>query len=749
MQKTKSNQELVLDSPRKLRLKKKIHEQSKKIKRLQYSNRRLRKRVATLEEILNSLTEKNLITEDDSVILEKLGGKTKDLLKRMKQKKETGSVQRSYTPELKSFALTLHFYSARAYKYVRKTFDTCLPAPRTLTRWYSTIDGRPGFTSEALKAIKERVGNKKVYASLIIDEMKIMESEDYHINSGRTFGYVDFGFNVETDCEKMASEVLVFLLVALNESWKVPIAYFATTGTNAEQKSKLILIAVELVHASGVEIKTLTFDGHRSNLATAKKLGCCLDISNLKPFFKNPVNGNNIYVFLDPCHMLKNVRNAFEVYGNFEDSQGREINWKYLEELHKLQESELFHLANKLRANHIYFKTKIMKVRLASQLFSDSVADALSFCDTELRIFKFCGVEATAEFLKKINVLFDILDSRVHQYGFKRAMNLENYETAFKVLEETSQYLKTLKHNETNIMNTLRFTGFLGFCICAESAKGLFDDLIKNDNNMTYLPLHKISQDHIEIFFGNIRSHGRCNDNPTLKLFESIYKRMLVHLELMDVDSGNCVPLESITILNCSSKSPVERINMTTARRNSDIQTLHITPDDDELPHVTTLSPYGQKVVEYIAGFVVHKLLQSVKCETCTSALLPQNDTNEGSLIAHKDKGKLIYPSSDTISICQHCELELRKGVQNKRLKKVYTTDFLLPIVTEKLLQLSLYQDIHYHTFENDDVNHVEELTKAVAEKYLNIRIAYIRKQANKTNSKKHILKKLIHNRSQ
>ncbi|CAG5058369.1 unnamed protein product [Parnassius apollo] len=60
-QKTKSNIVQVLDTPRKIRLRKKIHEQSKKIKRLQYSNCRLRKRVATLEEILNSLNGKKIL----------------------------------------------------------------------------------------------------------------------------------------------------------------------------------------------------------------------------------------------------------------------------------------------------------------------------------------------------------------------------------------------------------------------------------------------------------------------------------------------------------------------------------------------------------------------------------------------------------------------------------------------------------------------------------------------------------------
>lgn len=53
-----------------------------------------------------------------------------------------------------------------------------------------------------------------------------------------------------------------------------------------------------------------------------------------------------------------------------------------------------------------------------------------------------------------------------------------------------------------NVLESPRYTGFLGFCICIESVKLLFQDLILNPGSeLNYFPSHKISQDHIEFFF--------------------------------------------------------------------------------------------------------------------------------------------------------------------------------------------------------------------------------------------------------
>lgn len=141
----------------------------------------------------------------------------------------SGKVSRvKYSPALRTFALTLNFYSTKAYRYVRNTFNTCLPSIQTLSKCYKTIDGRPGFTKEALEAIKLRSeqAKSKLYGTLIFDEKKIRNKIEFVPSTRRTFGYVDFGTDIDSDCNEECTDALVFLVVPFNAMFKVPIGYF-------------------------------------------------------------------------------------------------------------------------------------------------------------------------------------------------------------------------------------------------------------------------------------------------------------------------------------------------------------------------------------------------------------------------------------------------------------------------------------------------------------------------------------------
>lgn len=53
-----------------------------------------------------------------------------------------------------------------------------------------------------------------------------------------------------------------------------------------------------------------------------------------------------------------------------------------------------------------------MKVHLAVQALSASVADALDFCEQTLKLPQFRGAGATAKFVRVFDHLFDLLNSR-------------------------------------------------------------------------------------------------------------------------------------------------------------------------------------------------------------------------------------------------------------------------------------------------------------------------------------------------
>lgn len=54
-----------------------------------------------------------------------------------------------------------------------------------------------------------------------------------------------------------------------------------------------------------------------------------------------------------------------------------------------------------------------MKVRLATQLSSNSVADALHYCKNELKLKEFEGCTATVNFIRIVNDMFDVLNSHL------------------------------------------------------------------------------------------------------------------------------------------------------------------------------------------------------------------------------------------------------------------------------------------------------------------------------------------------
>lgn len=263
----------MLDTPKKATLrkdlklcKKRLMIKNNKMKNLQKVNKRLKKKNATLKSTISALRKQKDL---DASILSNLSSyvEVKDtfnalFLKNISKKKRPF---KKYPPGARKFALTLNFHSPAAYKYIRKLFHNCLPHPNTLTEWYRSVDAKPGYTTETLNRLKQKStsNNKEIVCALIADEMAIRQQKIWC--GGRYIGVVDLGLGEATDDDSIAQQAYVLLLVSLNESWKIPLAYFLITGLKAEMKANIINIALEKCQAVGVKIVSLTFDGCKSS----------------------------------------------------------------------------------------------------------------------------------------------------------------------------------------------------------------------------------------------------------------------------------------------------------------------------------------------------------------------------------------------------------------------------------------------------------------------------------------------------
>ncbi|KAJ8928264.1 hypothetical protein NQ314_019215 [Rhamnusium bicolor] len=76
------------------------------------------------------------------------------------------------------------------------------------------------------------------------------------------------------------------MVVAVNGSWKLPIAYFLIHSLTAVDKANIIKEALIKLHECGVTIISLTCDGSSVNFSVMQELGAIVnDINNIESFF--------------------------------------------------------------------------------------------------------------------------------------------------------------------------------------------------------------------------------------------------------------------------------------------------------------------------------------------------------------------------------------------------------------------------------------------------------------------------------
>ncbi|RVE47898.1 hypothetical protein evm_007412 [Chilo suppressalis] len=726
-------------------------------------NKRLKEKCNTLKKVVSELQRKKYFTIDQIRELS-LKAEAVDFANRLVQKSKFNSFRQKHTPALRKFAVTLYYYSAAAYKYVRKTFNGYWPHPRGIGKWYQNSSGDPGFNKQALKVLekKHKINGQRMLCALVADEMALRHQTSW--TGKRTAGIVDFGAGTANSYE-IATQAYMFTLVCLNDNWKIPLAYFLVNVLSAETRASLLKICLSECYRVGVDIVAITFDDGPSNINAANLLGCNLNRpESLKTTFKHPECDTEVAIMLDACHMIKLVRNTFEAKKLIYDTNGKQIRWQLLKNLLKLQTNVELNFTNKITPRHIHFRNEIIKIKLATQIMSMSVANALKLCNEILTSSLFVNTEGTTEFITIFNNLFDIFNSQSSDlYGLKKPLSIKNADEIFAFLDKAKRYILGLKicikYKRTNckqirmivtkkkIVETKNKTGFLGFLVCIESLKHLYSTLVEGQR-LRHIATHRLSQYHIEMLFDTISRHGGYNSYPNAIHFKGIFKKALQRLETKSSFFVNCVPLEDIYVLPCSSA--IEKINSSVLRSNDEElytlegQNLSGKENDDSLLHenvevlATMLNRESVKktinlIIGYISGWVSIKLVKSLKCYMCTSCLLSDTKLWFHKLIIPKHMGGLCFSSQDVFQICLKSEAVIKNHIKQK-LHIVLSDPKEIAIIKNRILKSFLnrndvFSSLNSHSLEQyPTFNHRLHLIRAIIEEFTNVRIHFAHK---------------------
>lgn len=471
-----------------------------------------------------------------------------------------------YSTAVKQFALALNYYSPRAYNFIRQTFNYNLPHTSTLKQWYRNSDsnGEPGFCKEGLTSLKhvlddmKRSEGKDFYCSLVFDEVYIRKHVQYVDSRKKFLGYVTYGTD-ESEALPIATQAIVFLVNGINKIVNMPVAHHFIGSLKAVDKAKLLMEVITEVTKTGAIIVNVSFDGLVMNFKTMGELGASFNLEDFRPSFLNPVDKRVIRIILDPAHMMKLLRNCLEDKQIIYDQQNRQIKWKHLVNLESIAEKNEF-LTHKLTKKHINIKGRKMNVKIAAQTLSNHVANSLEYLmRQERKGFKNCS--GTIEYCRNISNLFAVFNSMhadTKGNTFKVPLSPDNATIILPFLNESADYIKSLRLKKTSVLTTKRKTGFLGFLINIHNLKEIYIEYVVT-SALSNVPTYQLGQDPLESFFSRLRSQRGADDNMTVEQFKSAYRKVIVNRGITSSSLANC--RDKLNILSVSSTQKSRNIS--------------------------------------------------------------------------------------------------------------------------------------------------------------------------------------------
>lgn len=473
--------------------------------------------------------------------------------------------------------------------------------------------------------------------------------------------------------------------------------------------------------------------------------------------------------------MEKLVRNRWDTCKIFYDRNNCKIEWRYIEELHKFSRENDFR-THKINKKHIEWKRNPMNVRIAVETFSKSTSDSIQFL-MDQKIPQFQGAQATINFIRRMDKLFDIFNSKnsKNQNIFKRALCPENKRIIFDFCLDTIKFFKFLKvkeifykketkksrENEQNkennekkekkerliertemlpILRTRNKCAFRGFIICMKSLIAMYKEYVEEMHLLKEIPTYFLLQDAIEMLFGRLRACGGFNNNPNVLQFKGAFRKIQANMRLDISEKSNCrmfdmhLP-ENLFYSNIyfvsSKRAKVamdeqayqsQKDEILELVENSNYQTNEPAEEIDivnSTHHMLDGTAFFMNA--YIASSIERQIMacKSFHCNGCLS-VFAENDklsSIDSTLLSHK-------PCISTVEICKHAEIFFR----------LYNIQISQPKFDFKVLFCLIFRSMNFtqlfpkSAFECDS-NHKYQFLKCIVGQYIAARAKHISKQ--------------------
>ncbi|XP_050497997.1 transposable element P transposase isoform X1 [Diabrotica virgifera virgifera] len=445
-------------------------------------NQELMNEISLLKKQLNAATAKVSAMESTISAVE-------NIFSRNQIKKIQNNKRILWSTSEISKAISLYSAGPRAYRLmIKRGFP--YPAVSTLQSWLKKIKIQPGTIKNAFKIVEySSFSRKDKVCTLLFDEMKIKKEYVYDKSEDQVL--------------QPFSYVQVIMLTGLFKQWKQPVYYNYDTKMTFSILSEVITF----VEKAGFQVVAMVCDLGGGNRALHNEL----EITESKPYFKNPHNGENVYVFADVPHLLKLIRNHFVDEGFI--FNGKELNKDCVESVIDATTGSDLKITHKIDKEKLNVRgAHRQRVKYAAKLFSHTVSKAISRCGMLGLINQDENWTELADVFKLVNDWFDIFnvsvpvsDTRTRNRAYGLALEGQN-----NILQRMSEMVATMR-----VKGRKSLLPFQKGILMSNKALQLLLEDIKKRYNINYILTRRLNQDPLENFFGVIRAKGGLNDHPT------------------------------------------------------------------------------------------------------------------------------------------------------------------------------------------------------------------------------------------